>query len=193
MNTGSMTKAELVEEVSRVSDLTKKHSEVIVDTVFKSIIDALHRGEKIELRGFGSFRLRRREPRKGRNPKTGDKVDVPPKKVPYFKPGKELKELINREAETARCRRRPDGSRQLRLRSRRDLIPAAGPPRSARVNGPPLVSLETRLRDGKTPKGSAGCVFCDAIAGGRRSPTWSSFAARPASSSSTSIPTTTAT
>src|SRR6476660_5526241 len=96
---GSMTKAELVEEVSRVSDLTKKHSEVIVDTVFRSIIEALHRGEKIELRGFGSFRLRKREPRKGRNPKTGDKVDVPPKKVPYFKPGKELKELINREAE----------------------------------------------------------------------------------------------
>ena len=52
-----------------MSDLTKKHSEVIVDTVFKSIIDALHRGEKIELRGFGSFRLRKREPRKGRNPK----------------------------------------------------------------------------------------------------------------------------
>jgi integration host factor subunit beta len=94
-----MTKAELVEEVSRVSDLTKKHSEMIVDTVFRSIITALHRGEKIELRGFGSFRLRQREPRKGRNPKTGDKVDVPPKKVPYFKPGKELKELINREDE----------------------------------------------------------------------------------------------
>ena len=92
-----MTKAELVEEVSRVSDLTKKHSEVIVDTVFQSIIDALQRGEKIELRGFGSFRLRQREPRKGRNPKTGDKVDVPPKKVPYFKPGKELKDLINRD------------------------------------------------------------------------------------------------
>ena len=90
-----MTKAELVEEVSRVSDLTKKHSEVIVDTVFQSIIDALNRGEKIELRGFGSFRLRQREPRKGRNPNTGDKVDVPPKKVPYFKPGKELKDLIN--------------------------------------------------------------------------------------------------
>ena len=101
MTGGSMTKAELVEEVSRVSDLTKKHSEVIVDTVFKSIIDALHRGEKIELRGFGSFRLRKREPRKGRNPKTGDKVDVPPKKVPYFKPGKELKELINRESRAA--------------------------------------------------------------------------------------------
>jgi len=94
-----MTKAELVEEVSRVSDLTKKHSEVIVDTVFQSIIDALHRGEKIELRGFGSFRLRKREPRKGRNPKTGDKVDVPPKRVPYFKPGKELKDLINKDDE----------------------------------------------------------------------------------------------
>ena len=101
MTGGSMTKAELVEEVSRVSDLTKKHSELIVDTVFKSIIDALQRGEKIELRGLGSFRLRKREPRKGRNPKTGDKVDVPPKKVPYFKPGKELKDLINREPDEA--------------------------------------------------------------------------------------------
>ena len=94
---GSVTKAALVEEVSRAADLTKKHAEVIVDAVFRSIITALHRGEKIELRGFGSFRLRRREPRRGRNPKTGDRVDVPPKRVPYFKPGKELKELINRE------------------------------------------------------------------------------------------------
>jgi len=94
-----MTKAELVEEVSKVSDLTKKHSEVIVDTVFRSIIDALQKGEKIELRGFGSFRLRQREPRKGRNPKTGARVDVPPKRVPYFKPGKELKDLINQAAE----------------------------------------------------------------------------------------------
>ena len=98
---GSLTEGEPVTEVSRVSGLTKKHSEVIVDTVFKSIIDALHRGEKIELRGFGSFRLRQREPRKGRNPKTGDKVDVPPKKVPYFKPGKELKELINKDPAAA--------------------------------------------------------------------------------------------
>ncbi len=99
---GSVTKAALVEEVSRAADLTKKHSEVIVDTVFRSIITALHRGEKIELRGFGSFRLRQREPRRGRNPKTGGRVDVPPKRVPYFKPGKELKELINREPEVPR-------------------------------------------------------------------------------------------
>jgi len=92
-----MTKAALVEEVSRVAELTKKHSEVIVETVFRSITTALRRGEKVELRGFGSFRLRQRESRKGRNPKTGDRVDVPSKKVPYFKPGKELKELINME------------------------------------------------------------------------------------------------
>ena len=92
-----MTKAELVEEVARTTQLTKKHAEIIVNTVFDSIVHSLKTGEKIELRGFGSFRLRKREPRKGRNPKTGDKVDVPPKKVPYFKPGKELKELINKE------------------------------------------------------------------------------------------------
>jgi integration host factor subunit beta len=97
-----MTKAELVEEVSRVSELTKKHSEVIVNTVFQSIVDALHKSEKIELRGFGSFRIRQRRSRQGRNPKTGQRVDVPAKRIPYFKPGKELKELINRPAEEAR-------------------------------------------------------------------------------------------
>ena len=90
-----MTKAELVDTVSKVSDLTRKHSEVIVDAVFTSIIDALHKGEKIELRGFGSFRVRRRRSRQGRNPKTGDRVDVPSKRIPYFKPGKELKDVIN--------------------------------------------------------------------------------------------------
>lgn len=95
-----MTKADLVEEVSRVSDLTKKDAELIVETVFQNVIRALHAGEKVELRGFGSFRLRKREPRQGRNPKTGDRVDVPPKHVPYFKPGKELKDLIN-QAESA--------------------------------------------------------------------------------------------
>jgi integration host factor subunit beta len=95
-----MTKAELVEEVARVSELTKKHSEVIVNTVFDSIIDALRKDEKIELRGFGSFRIRQRRSRQGRNPKTGDKVDVPAKRIPYFKPGKELKELINTSAQS---------------------------------------------------------------------------------------------
>ncbi len=90
-----MTKAELVEEVARVSELTKKHSEIIVNTVFDSIVTALQMDQKIELRGFGSFRIRQRRSRQGRNPKTGDRVDVPAKRIPYFKPGKELKELIN--------------------------------------------------------------------------------------------------
>jgi integration host factor subunit beta len=90
-----MTKAELVDEVALAANLTKKDSEVIVDEVFKNIIQALNRGEKIELRGFGSFRVRQRKARRGRNPKTGTPVDIPAKMVPYFKPGKELKELIN--------------------------------------------------------------------------------------------------
>jgi integration host factor subunit beta len=91
-----VTKAELIEELSNVADLTRKHSEVIVDAVFSSIAEALQKGEKIELRGFGSFRLRRRESRTGRNPKTGAGVVVPAKKVPHFKPGKELREMLNR-------------------------------------------------------------------------------------------------
>ena len=91
-----MTKAELVDEIAQKADLTRKHSEVIVDAVFSSIIEALQEGDKIELRGFGSFRVRHRASRTGRNPKTGEGVQVPAKKVPYFKPGKELRELINR-------------------------------------------------------------------------------------------------
>lgn len=90
----TMTKAELVEEVARASELNKRDAEVIVETVFGSIVSALHRGEKVELRGFGSFRTRERGPRRGRNPKTGAPVDVPAKRVPYFKPGKELKEFF---------------------------------------------------------------------------------------------------
>src|SRR5207247_8361662 len=93
---GVMTKAELVDEVARVVQLTKKQAETIVNIVFDSIVDSLRAGQKIELRGFGSFRLRSRKSRTGRNPKTGEKVEVPSKKLPYFKPGKELKELINK-------------------------------------------------------------------------------------------------
>lgn len=93
-----LTKAELVEEVSRVTQLTKKQAEEIVNTVFSTIVDSLRAGRKIELRGFGSFRIRNRGARLGRNPKTGEKVEVPPKRIPYFKPGKELKEQLNRQA-----------------------------------------------------------------------------------------------
>ena len=90
-----MTKAELVEDVAEAAELTKKDAERLVEIVFESIIETLNQGEKIELRGFGSFRVRERGARRGRNPKTGDPVSIPAKRVPYFKPGKELKELIN--------------------------------------------------------------------------------------------------
>ena len=72
-----MTKADLVEEVVKVASVSKKHAEIIVNTVFSSIVLALRRDDKIELRGFGSFRVRRRRSRQGRNPKTGDRVEVP--------------------------------------------------------------------------------------------------------------------
>ena len=96
-----MTKAELVEDVARAAELTKKDAERLVEIVFESIIETLNHGEKIELRGFGSFRVRERGARRGRNPKTGDPVDIPAKRVPYFKPGKELKELINEDDDAA--------------------------------------------------------------------------------------------
>src|SRR5438045_8556278 len=99
-----MMKADLMDELARVVQLTKKQAETIVNIIFDSIVESLRTGQKIELRGFGSFRLRSRKSRTGRNPKTGEKVDVPSKKIPYFKPGKELKELINKAfAEAARA------------------------------------------------------------------------------------------
>ncbi len=96
-----MTKAELIEDVSRVAELSRKDSETIVETIFESIVKSLRTGDKIEIRGFGSFRTRQRNPRIGRNPKTGARVDVPAKKIPYFKPSKELKDLVNAGDTTA--------------------------------------------------------------------------------------------
>ncbi len=113
-----MTKADLIEEVSRLAELTRKDSEVIVETIFDSVVRALRTGDKIEIRGFGSFRTRQRKPRVGRNPKTGDRVEVPPKKIPFFKPSKELKDMVNHDSEkpqavaaevVRRSRRRPAG------------------------------------------------------------------------------------
>ena len=91
-----MTKAELVEKVSGKINLTKKQTEVVVNTVFQSITDSLSDGKKVELRGFGSFRIRERNARVGRNPKSGAQVDVPAKRVPFFKAGKDLRELVDK-------------------------------------------------------------------------------------------------
>jgi integration host factor subunit beta len=95
-----MTKADLIEEVSRVVEFTRKESEVIVEAIFSSVVKSLKDGDKIEIRGFGSFRTRQRQSRVGRNPKTGARVEVPAKRIPYFKPSKELKDLVNESAAT---------------------------------------------------------------------------------------------
>src|SRR6202795_4228259 len=93
-----MTKAELIEEVSRVVEMTRKDSEVIVEAIFDSVVRSLRNSDKIKIRGFGSFRTPQRQPRVGRNPKTGARVDVPAKRIPYFKPSKELKDLVNNDS-----------------------------------------------------------------------------------------------
>jgi integration host factor subunit beta len=86
----------LIEKVSeKVEGLTLKQTEIVVETVFDSIKEALSRNEKIEIRGFGNFRLKERQPRKARNPKTGDSVDVPSKMAVRFKAGKALRESLN--------------------------------------------------------------------------------------------------
>jgi len=107
-----MTKAELIEEVSRVVEMTRKDSEVIVEAIFDSVVRALRGGDKIEIRGFGSFRTRQRQPRVGRNPKTGARVDVPAKRIPFFKPSKELKDLVNNDSTgSGGVAAQPDGTR----------------------------------------------------------------------------------
>ncbi len=90
-----MTKADLIEEFSRVVEMTRKESESIVETIFDSIVKSLRNGDKIEIRGFGSFRTRQRQARIGRNPKSGERVEVPAKRIPFFKPSKELRDIVN--------------------------------------------------------------------------------------------------
>ena len=90
-----MTKADLIENVARAAQMSRKDSEIIVETIFESVVKSLRAGDKVEIRGFGSFRTRQRRPRIGRNPKTGTRVEVPAKTIPYFKPSKDLKDLVN--------------------------------------------------------------------------------------------------
>ena len=90
-----MTKSELIDALALRSDLTKARAELVVNCVFDSMTEALERGEGIEIRGFGSFTVRPYKPYSGRNPRTGAPVPVPAKRLPFFKVGKELKELVN--------------------------------------------------------------------------------------------------
>jgi len=100
----TMTKAELVEEVTRVTELPRKESESVVETIFESIITALQSDDKIEIRGFGSFRTRQRRGRTGRNPKTGGTVEVAAKRIPFFRAGKDLRTEVNGPADAAQQR-----------------------------------------------------------------------------------------
>lgn len=97
-----MTRAELVERVAAETELSKRKSAEVLDLFLQCIIEALQAGDKVELRGFGSFRCRSREPRKGRHPRTAEAIDVPAKTALYFRPGKALHERLNPElAQTA--------------------------------------------------------------------------------------------
>jgi integration host factor subunit beta len=91
-----MTKSQLVQILmSQAAHVSQKDMALIVDTIFDSMVQALEGGDRIELRGFGTFEVRVRDPRVGRNPKSGSKVDLGVRKVPFFKAGKELKEKLN--------------------------------------------------------------------------------------------------
>ena len=91
-----MNKSDLIEYLARkLPSMASKDVEVIVNTIFDSMTEALNRNERIEIRGFGSFEIRTRKPRLGRNPKTGASVDVGERRVPFFKVGKELRERVN--------------------------------------------------------------------------------------------------
>lgn len=96
-----MTKSDLIERVALKSEgkISRSEAEVIVNTIFESMCEALVEGERIEIRGFGSFSVKERDAREGRNPKTGEVVTVAPKRVPFFKVGKELKERVDDEEE----------------------------------------------------------------------------------------------
>jgi integration host factor subunit beta len=95
-----MTKRQLIEKLAaKVEGMSFKDAELVVDTLFESMAGALAKGDRIEIRGFGSFEIRTRRPRSGRNPKTGTQVAVPEKKVPFFKVGKELRVRANKPGE----------------------------------------------------------------------------------------------
>ena len=90
-----MNKADLVNELKNQNGFTRQQSEIIVDTFFDTMADALSKGERVEIRGFGSIFVKSYKPYTGRNPKTGDPVQVSPKKLPFFRCGKELKERVD--------------------------------------------------------------------------------------------------
>ncbi|MBM7564482.1 HU family DNA-binding protein [Paenibacillus rhizovicinus] len=91
-----MNKTELIAKVAELTDLSKKDASKAVDAVFDAISDSLQGGDKVQLVGFGNFEVKSREARKGRNPQTGEEIDIPASKIPSFKAGKSLKDLVSK-------------------------------------------------------------------------------------------------
>lgn len=104
---GSVTKSDLIETVAQKLHLPKGKAELIVNCVFDSMEESLKKGERIEIRGFGSFEIRHYKAYEGRNPRTGDPVGVQPKRLPFFKVGKELKERVNEAAQKQKTAQEP--------------------------------------------------------------------------------------
>lgn len=124
-----MTKSELIERVAEATKQTKGRAELVVSTIFDSMVDALRRGDGIEIRGFGSFTVRQYKSYEGRNPRTGDAVHVAPKRLPFFKVGKELRARVNAgisPAEIAQAAEAP----ARRAQAERPAAAAAAPARS---------------------------------------------------------------
>jgi integration host factor subunit beta len=97
---GTMTKSDLIEEVARRTGITRSRAELVVNCVFDSFAESLKEGNGIEVRGFGSFSIREYGAYQGRNPRNNEPVTVAPKKLPFFKVGKELREMVNARAGT---------------------------------------------------------------------------------------------
>lgn len=96
-----MTKSEMADKLAEKINVKKQQAEEIINIFTNSIIEALAQGDKVEIRGFGSFRVRNRNEKEGRNPKTGEKVFVPSKKVPFFKTGKDFREVVDNSDDDA--------------------------------------------------------------------------------------------
>jgi integration host factor subunit beta len=103
-----MTKSELVEAIAARANLTKSRAELVVNCVFNSMVESLQQSDGIEIRGFGSFTVRPYRPYAGRNPRTGQEVSVPAKKLPFFKVGKELREIVNASLELEQAKEKSE-------------------------------------------------------------------------------------
>lgn len=124
-----MTKSDLIEVVAQQLQLPKGKAEQIVNCIFDSMEESLKRGQRIEIRGFGSFEIRRYKAYEGRNPRTGDPVDVNPKRLPFFKVGKELKERVNASSPPVRPISKSKDEEPKPSKASKKTVAAKTPPR----------------------------------------------------------------